>query len=76
MRIEMMVTTAQLPRNGLTLIQQEMERRVLKVYPDAKIRIRKGTNNQLEIFCHKDDKKPANRLIGEMFNEAEEWLHV
>ena len=33
-----------------------------------------GTNNQLEIFAKKEEKKIANRIIEEAFNEADEWL--
>ncbi len=53
MRIEMIVNTALLPKNGLTLLQQEMERRVWQRYPDARIRMRKGTNNHLDIYAPK-----------------------
>ncbi|MBB1315277.1 MULTISPECIES: DinI-like family protein [Aliivibrio] len=76
MRIEMIITAAQLPKDGLTLIQQEMERRVWESYPNARIRIRKGANNHLEIYAPKDDKKAANIIVEQMFNEAEEWLYA
>ena len=76
MLIEMILNTALLPKNGLTLIQQEMERRVWQRYPDARIRMRKGTNNHLDIYAPKNDKEAANKLIEEMFNDAEEWLYV
>ncbi|MGR6831043.1 DinI-like family protein [Aliivibrio wodanis] len=45
-------------------------------YPDARIRLRKGTSNHLEIYAPKNDKEAANKLIEEMFNDAEEWLYV
>ncbi|MEJ6062738.1 DinI-like family protein [Aliivibrio salmonicida] len=76
MRIEMILNSAFLPRNGTALIQQEMERRVWQRYPDARIRLRKGTSNHLEIYAPKNDKEAANKLIEEMFNDAEEWLYV
>ncbi len=44
------------------------------MYPNVKVRVRYGTNNQLEIFAKKDEKKTANRIIEEAFNEADEWL--
>jgi len=76
MRIEMILNTALLPKNGFTLIQQEMERRVWQRYPDARIRLRKGTNNHLDIYAPKSDKEAANALIETMFNEADEWLYA
>ena len=76
MRIEMILNSALLPKNGTALIQQEMERRVWQRYPDARIRLRKGTNNHLDIYAPKNDKEAANKLIEEMFNDAEEWLYV
>lgn len=53
-----------------------MERRVWQRYPDARIRLRKGTSNNLKIYAPKHDKEAANKLIEEMFNDAEEWLYV
>ncbi len=75
MRIEMILNSALLPTNGAILIQQEMERHVWQCYLDARIRIRKGTNNYLDIYAPKNDKEAANKLIEDIFNDEEEWLY-
>ncbi|EGQ8549673.1 DinI-like family protein, partial [Vibrio parahaemolyticus] len=43
--------------------------------PDVRIRVRKGTNNNLELYSKdKDEKKAVQKLIEQAFNEADEWL--
>ncbi|WP_299144207.1 DinI-like family protein [uncultured Vibrio sp.] len=77
MRIEMMVDTKVLPKGGLGKITAELDRRLKPLYPDARIRVRKGTNNNLEVYSRdKAEKKRVNKMIEEAFNEADEWLLV
>ncbi|MGF1804236.1 DinI family protein [Aliivibrio sifiae] len=75
MRIEMIVNVSLLPKNGMTLLNQQLEKQILLPYPDAKIRIRKGQSNTLEVYAKKEDKKNALKIIEEMFNEADSWLY-
>ncbi|MCY9829406.1 MULTISPECIES: DinI-like family protein [Vibrio] len=74
MRVEMKILKVGVPKNGLTLINDELFKRLSAIYPDVKVRVRYGTNNQLEIFAKKEEKKIANRIVEEAFNEADEWL--
>jgi hypothetical protein len=67
MRIEMMVQKATLPKDGLAIITEELEKRVLSVFPEAKIRVRSGTSK-------KEKKKIVSEIIENAFNEADEWL--
>ncbi|MEZ8996469.1 DinI-like family protein [Vibrio sp. 10N.222.54.A1] len=77
MRVEMMVDEKVLPKGGLGKIAEELERRLKPLYPDALIRVRKGTNNNLEVYSRdKDEKKRVNKVIEQAFNEADEWLLV
>lgn len=76
MRIDMIVDESRLPKNTFGRIQPEMEKRVLALYPDAIIRVRKGENNNLSIMEKNDKaKEVVNGLLEEMFNEADEWLY-
>ncbi|WP_075518653.1 DinI-like family protein [Moritella viscosa] len=52
----------------------ELEKRVLSVFPEAEIRVRSGTSNQLEIYAKKEKKKIVSKIIENAFNEADEWL--
>ncbi|HHC6517407.1 TPA: DinI-like family protein [Vibrio parahaemolyticus] len=53
----------------------ELNRRLVPLCPDVRIRVRKGTNNNLEIYSKdKDERKAAQKLIEQAFNEADEWL--
>lgn len=75
MRVEMMVDEKVLPKQGCTKIAAEMEKRLLPLYPEIRIRVRKGSNNQLDIYTKiKDDKKKIHKIVENMFNEADEWL--
>ncbi|MEZ8717871.1 DinI-like family protein [Vibrio splendidus] len=77
MRVEMMVDEKVLPKGGLGKITEELERRLKPLYPDALIRVRKGTNNNLEVYSRdRDEKKRVNKVIEQAFNEADEWLLV
>ncbi|MFA1563274.1 DinI-like family protein [Aliivibrio fischeri] len=75
MRIEMIVNVSLLPKNGIDLLNQELEKQLLLPYPDAKIRIRKGQSNSLEVYAKKEDKKNALKIIETLFNEADSWLY-
>ncbi|HHY0626822.1 TPA: DinI-like family protein, partial [Vibrio parahaemolyticus] len=56
-------------------ITDELNRRLVPLYPDVRIRVRKGTNNNLELYSKdKDEKKAVQKLIEQAFNEADEWL--
>ncbi len=75
MRIEMMVDEKFLPNQGITKISDELHRRLQPLYPDVRIRVRKGTNNQLEIYAKdKNEKKVIHNLIEQAFSDADEWL--
>lgn len=75
MRVEMMVNEKTLPKNGVTKITDELTRRLQICYPDVRVRVRKGTNNSLDIYAkNSDEKKAANKVIEQAFNEADEWL--
>lgn len=46
-------------------------------WPDAFIRVRKGTNNDLTVLGGiKDIKKEVAKVLEEMFDEADEWLYI
>ena len=75
MRVNMMVDPKLLPRNGMSLITAEMEKRLLPRFPDAHIRVRKGSSTHLDISCKvKGEKEVVNKIIETMFDEADEWL--
>lgn len=74
MRVEMIANKKLLPKNGLSLITVELEKRLTPLFPHVKVRVRSGENNQLDIYAKKEQKKIVHDLIEEMFNDADEWL--
>ncbi len=76
MRVEMIVDATRLPKGTFPLIEPEIVKRLSKLEPNVRVRVRKGENNQLDIMeKDKTKKENAHKMLEEMFNEAEEWLY-
>ncbi|NIF21786.1 MULTISPECIES: DinI-like family protein [Pantoea] len=56
------------------MIQQELEKRVQRVFPDIEARVKPMERNAIETDMSKNDKATLARIIEEMFEEAEMWL--
>ncbi|NOI26658.1 DinI-like family protein [Vibrio mediterranei] len=74
MRVEMIVQSTDLPPNGVSLITAELEKRLWSSFPDAKVRVREGSHNHLEIYAKKEQTTLAHEIVEQAFNEAEDWL--
>ncbi|WP_167796549.1 DinI-like family protein [Photobacterium damselae] len=68
---------AGLPKDGMKLIESELDHRIHRRWPDALIRVRRGTNMNLSISgTAKGEKEAVSQTIEEMFDEAADWLYV
>ena len=77
MRVELMINKVGLAKGGFSLIENEFTRRMALRWPDALIRVRKGTNNDLTVLGGiKNIKKDVAKLLEEMFDEADDWLYI
>ncbi len=56
------------------IILTELTQRVHRVFPDAAVRVKPMQTNAVNSDCTKFEKERLNRLIEEMFDEAEFWL--
>lgn len=56
------------------IILEELTRRVHRVFPDASVRVKPMQTNAVNSDCSKFEKERLNRLIEEMFGEAEFWM--
>ena len=56
------------------IILAELTRRVQRVFPEAAVRVKPMQTNAVNSDCSKFEKERLNRLIEEMFEEAEFWL--
>ncbi len=61
-------------RNATEIIHTELSKRVLRVFPDAEVKVKAMQANGINSNANKQDKAILNRLVEEMFNEADEWL--
>ena len=77
MRVELMINKAFLGKGDFSLIENEFTRRIALRWPNALIRVRKGTNNDLTVLSGiKDVKKDVAKVLENMFDEADEWLYI
>lgn len=56
------------------LILAELTKRVHGVFPTADVRVKPMQANAVNSDCTKTEKEKLNRLIEEMFDEADMWL--
>ncbi|MCA1924419.1 DinI-like family protein [Buttiauxella noackiae] len=55
-------------------ILDELTRRVQAIFPDADVRVKPMQTNAVNSDCTKNEKEKINRLVEEMFDEADFWL--
>ncbi|CAI2408109.1 DNA-damage-inducible protein I [Serratia liquefaciens] len=64
--------------NGLPdaaeIIKAELTKRVHRIFPDAVVRVKPMQANGLNSDANKSDREKLNRMLEEMFEEADEWL--
>ncbi|EDW3874139.1 DinI family protein [Salmonella enterica subsp. diarizonae] len=57
-----------------SIILNELTRRVHRIFPDADVRVKPMQANSLNSDASKSDREKLNRLLEEMFEEADIWL--
>lgn len=60
--------------NAQELILQELQIRVARIFPEAEVRVKPMQNNSLNSDASKSDREKLNRMLEEMFDEADMWL--
>ncbi|MBS1203914.1 MAG: virulence protein MsgA [Proteobacteria bacterium] len=56
------------------IILNELTRRVHRLFPDADVRVKPMQANGLNSDASKNDREKLNRMLEEMFEEADMWL--
>ncbi|SEL41817.1 DinI-like family protein [Kosakonia sacchari] len=56
------------------IILAELTRRVHRLFPDADVRVKPMQANGLNSDASKNDREKLNRMLEEMFEEADMWL--
>jgi hypothetical protein len=64
---------AELP-GAAEIILAELTKRVHRIFPDAMVRVKPMQANGLNSDANKSDREKLNRMLEEMFEEADEWL--
>ncbi|SUG42982.1 virulence protein [Salmonella enterica subsp. arizonae] len=56
------------------IILNELTKRVHRIFPAAQVRVKPMQANELNSDCTKTEKERLNRMLEEMFEEADMWL--
>ncbi|HGX0749892.1 TPA: DinI family protein [Escherichia coli] len=56
------------------IILNELTRRVHRIFPDAEVKVKPMQANGLNSDASKNDREKLNRMLEEMFEEADMWL--
>ncbi|WON76124.1 DinI family protein [Serratia sp. UGAL515B_01] len=56
------------------IIKAELTKRVHRIFPDADVRVKPMQANNINTDASKSDKEKLNRMLEEMFEEADQWL--
>ncbi|CNE87346.1 DinI-like family protein [Yersinia mollaretii] len=60
--------------NAGEMIKAELTKRVHRVFPGADVKVKAMQANGINTDANKQEKSVLNRLVEEMFDEADEWL--
>ncbi|WP_413734300.1 DinI-like family protein [Sodalis sp. RH21] len=60
--------------NAGHIIEAELTKRVHRVFPAAEVKVKAMQANGINTDANKQEKAILNRLLEEMFEEADEWL--
>ncbi|WP_029685950.1 DinI family protein [Tatumella saanichensis] len=60
--------------NAREIILEELARRVHRIFPEAEVRVKPMQANGLNSDASKNDREKLNRMLEEMFEEADMWL--
>lgn len=56
------------------IILSELKKRVHRIFPGADVRVKPMQANALNSDCSKTEKERLNRMLEEMFEEADMWM--
>ncbi len=56
------------------IILAELTTRVHRIFPDAEVKVKPMQVNGLNSDASKSDREKLNRMLEEMFDEADMWL--
>lgn len=56
------------------IILSELTKRVHRIFPDADVKVKPMQVNALNSDCTKTEKERLNRMLEEMFEEADMWM--
>ncbi|GKX53298.1 DinI-like family protein [Budvicia aquatica] len=78
MRVEITIdkrNQRQLPGDGVSVVEAELHKRLLKKYPDTGIRVRFSSATNINVTGgSKDESAAVRKIVEQMFEESDEWM--
>ena len=67
-------TNVEVLKGDREIILAELKKRVHQIFPDAEVKVKPMQANGLNSDASKSDLEKLNRMLEEMFEEADMWM--
>lgn len=77
MKVELVIQkNKELPEGAVAAIEQEFQKRLLKSYPDCRVAVRLGAQDNLSVLgAEKGAKERVENILQETWESADDWFY-
>lgn len=77
MKVELVIQkNKELPAGAVAAIEQEFQKRLLKSYPDCRVAVRLGAQDNLSVIgAVKGAKERVENILQETWESADDWFY-
>lgn len=77
MKVELVIQkNKELPAGAVAAIEQEFQKRLLKSYPDCRVAVRLGAQDNLSVLgAEKGTKERVENILQETWESADDWFY-
>jgi len=77
MKVELVIQkNRELPDGAVVAIEQEFQKRLLKSYPDCRVAVRLGAQDNLSVLgAEKGAKERVENILQETWESADDWFY-
>ncbi|HFD3888227.1 TPA: DinI-like family protein [Serratia marcescens] len=77
MKVELVIQkNKELPAGAVAAIEQEFQKRLLKSYPDCRVAVRLGAQDNLSVLgAEKGSKERVENILQETWESADDWFY-
>ncbi|MFN1150180.1 DinI-like family protein [Serratia liquefaciens] len=76
MKVELVIQkNKELPKGAVAAIEQEFQKRLLKQFPNCRVAVRLGGQDNLSVLgAEKETKKRVEEILQETWESADDWF--